>query len=97
MVNGERRTETFRTDKDAKKYLNKVRGDQDAGLVIDPHGAERLFGEYAADWLDHRLVKGRPLTPATRQGYKAVLRRNIRPHFGNTKLRQITPERVRAW
>jgi len=31
------------------------------------------------------------------QGYEALLRRNIRPHFGRTKLRQITPERVREW
>jgi len=32
-----------------------------------PEGGERVFGEYAADWLETRLVKGRPLTPMTRQ------------------------------
>src|ERR1017187_6411983 len=97
LVNGKRRTDTFRTEKDAKSRLKKVHADELAGLVIDPKGGERVFGEYAADWLETRLVKGRPLTPMTRQGYEALLRRNIRPHFGRTKLRQITPERVREW
>ncbi len=46
---------------------------------------------------DDRLVKGRPLTPATRFGYEGLLRRNLRADFGKTKLRQITPERVRTW
>jgi integrase len=97
LVNGKRRTDTFRTEKDAKSRLKKIHADELAGLVIDPKGGERVFGEYAADWLETRLVKGRPLTPMTRQGYEALLRRNIRPHFGRTKLRQITPERVREW
>jgi integrase len=42
-------------------------------------------------------VKGRPLSPATRQGYRALLRRHLGPAFGGMKLRQITPERIRRW
>ena len=97
LVNGKRRIDTFRTEKDAKSRLKKVHADELAGLVIDPKGGERAFGEYAAGWLETRLVKGLPLKPTTRQGYEALLRRNIRPHFARTKLRQITPERVREW
>jgi integrase len=96
-VNGERRTERFRFEKDAKAYLTKIRGDALAGLILDPRGGERLFGAYAEEWLEHRLVKGRPLTLATRQGYEALLRRNLRPAFGKTMLRQITPNVVRKW
>jgi integrase len=40
---------------------------------------------------------GRPLTPATLHGYTGLLRRHLKPAFGHTKLRQITPERVRVW
>jgi integrase len=97
VVNGKRRTNTFRTEKDAKSRLKKIQADELAGLVIDPKGGERLFGEYAAQWLETRLVKGHPLALYTRQGYEGLLRRNIREHFGSTKLRQITPERVRTW
>jgi hypothetical protein len=48
-------------------------------LITNPRGGERFLGDYADQWLEHRLVKGRALTPATRQGYEALLRRNIRP------------------
>jgi len=72
LVNGKRRIDTFRTEKDAKSRLKRVHADELAGLVIDPKGGERVFGEYAADWLETRLVKGRPLTPMTRQGYEAL-------------------------
>lgn len=97
MVNGKHRTKTFRSWDDATRYRKKIESDELAGLVVDPKGGERLFGPYADAWLEHRLVKGKPLTPATLQGYKALLRRHLRPAFGSTKLRQITPERVRKW
>jgi integrase len=96
-VNGVQRKKTFRRESDAKQYLNKVRADEISGLVMDPRGGERFFGTYATQWLDHRLVKGRLLTPYTKQGYLALLRRNINPTFEKTRLRQITPEQVRRW
>lgn len=97
IVDGKHYTRTFRRLDDARSYRRKVEGDELAGLVVDPRGGERLFGKYADEWLAHRLVRGRPLTPATRQGYEALLRRNLRPHFEKTKLRQVTSERVRRW
>ncbi len=96
-VNGTQRTKTFRTYEDARSFRLKVEGDELAGLVNGPKGGERIFGDYADSWVRHRLVKGRPLTPATVQGYRALLRRHLKPAFGATRLRQITPERVRRW
>src|SRR5580704_4274126 len=96
-VNGIQRTRTFRKHEDAKAFRRKVEGDELAGLVNDPSGGERLFADYADAWVRQRLVKGRPLTPATVQGYRALLRRHLNPAFGLTRLRQITPERVREW
>ncbi len=95
--NGKHRMKTFRTFEDARAYKKKMEGEQLAGLFVDPRGGERLFGPCADSWLEHRLVRGRPLTPATKQGYRGVLRRHLHPEFGGTKLRQITPERVRLW
>jgi len=96
-VNGKQRKKTFRSLKDARKYRTQVQADENRGLIIDPQGGERLFGPYADEWLTHRLVKGEPLTPMTRQGYEKLLRRNIDPFFDKTRLRQITPETVRKW
>jgi len=95
--NGRHRMKTFRTFDDAKAYKKKVEGEELAGLVVDPKGGERVFETFADAWLEQRLVRGRPLTPATRQGYQAVLRRHLNPEFGGTRLRQVTPERVRSW
>ena len=95
--NWQQLTKTFRLRSDATAFKRKVDGDELAGLVTNRRAEKRLFGSYADAWLEHRLVKGRPLTPATRQGYKALLRRHLKPAFGQTKLRQITPEAVRLW
>jgi integrase len=97
VVNGIEHSDSFRSRSDAESRLTRVRADELAGLIPNPRGGERLLGEYADQWLDDRLVKGKPLTPATRFGYEGLLRRNLRPTFGKTKLRQITPERVRTW
>jgi len=96
-VNGIQRTRTFRTREDANGFRRKMEGEDLAGLVNDPKGGERLFGNFAEVWVRQRLVKGRPLTASTAQGYRAVLRRHLNPAFGATRLRQITPERVRQW
>ena len=90
-------SKTFRSYDDAKAFRKKVEADELAGLVTDPTAGERRFGSYAENWIEHRLVKGRPLSPATRQGYRALLRRHLGPAFGGVKLRQITPERIRRW
>ncbi len=42
-------------------------------------------------------MKAEPITPASRAGSEAFLRRDIAPVLGKTKLGQITPERVRRW
>ena len=97
IVNGIEHSDSFRDEDDAKARLTLVRAEELAGLIPNPKGGERLFGKYADQWLKDRLVKGRPLTPATRFGYEGLLRRNLKPAFGQTKLRQITPERVRTW
>lgn len=96
-VNGKEVSDSFRNRSDAKARLTGVQAEELAGLIPNPRGGERLFGKYSAQWLDDRLVKGKPLTPATRFGYEGLLRRNLLPTFGETKLRQITSERVRTW
>lgn len=96
-VDGVVRNKTFRLRGDADAYKRKVEGDELAGLIVDPRGGERAFGPYATAWIDTRLAKGRPLTPATRQGYKGLLRRHLNPAFEKAALRKITPERVRVW
>lgn len=87
----------FATKADADAYLATVRADLQRGVWTDPTGAEVAFLPYAEKWIASRLVKGHPLTPATRQGYRALLRRNLEPTLARAQLGKITPERVREW
>ncbi len=97
MVNGKHRRETFHKKAEADAFVTSLHSAKNAGKVIDPRRGEGLFGEYADQWIDSRLVKGKPLTPATRQGYRALMRRHLTPAFGETKLNQINKDSVRKW
>jgi integrase len=88
--------DTFKAKADALAYLATAETDVRRGAWVDLT-AKLVFGPYATKWIETRLARGRPLTPATRQGYRALMRRNIEPTFGKTQLRRITPERVREW
>jgi len=97
LPDGTQRKRTFKRRADADNYRRKVEGDDLAGLVIDPNSGEVRFKGYADRWIQTRLVKGAPLSPSTKQGYRALLRRNLIPHLGSMPLRKITPEVVRDW
>jgi integrase len=90
-------SETFKRHKDAEALLCQVEVDERRGAVLDPSRARERFSDYAAHWLTHRTVKGRPLSPSTRRGYEGLLRRNLLPAFAGTAIGDITPEWVRDW
>jgi integrase len=96
-VNGKEVSDSFRSERDAKSRKKVVEAEELNGVIPNPRGGERLLGGYAERWLETRKVKNKPLTPATLFGYEGLLRRNILPTFGETKLRQITAEHVRTW
>lgn len=96
-VNGEQRKKSFRRRADADAYRRTVEGDELAGAVVDPRAGSATLAAYAEGWLSTRLVRGRPLTPATVSGYRGLLRRHILDDLGPVQLRAITPARVREW
>ena len=96
LPDGTHRKRTFRTKDDARNYVKKLGGDEIAGLVIDPNAGEISLDKYIESWFITRLVKGRPLSPATLQGYRALYRRNLEP-LGALALNKITVEVVRTW
>lgn len=77
----------------------KARAEADTfdGVAVDPRSGARGLNEYFATWLPSRLVKGRPLAPATRVGYERLWSRAIAPTIGKRQLRAIKPETVRDW
>jgi integrase len=79
------------------RFLLADQADIKLGVWMDPHAGDVTFGEYSETWLTTSLVRGRALSPATLQGYRGLLRRNLLPRFKTTPLRDITPEAVRSW
>ena len=67
------------------------------GTAIDPRRSARTLNDYFDEWLRCRLVKGRPLTPSTRYGYRCLWKRHVEPTIGRRKLRDVRSETIRRW
>lgn len=87
----------FSTVDAARAHKIRVEADALDGTVFDPRAGTRTLDAYVESWLSTRLVKGRPLTPATRLGYERLYRRNIAGRLGGRQLRALRPETVRTW
>lgn len=88
---------TFDTAMDARAWLKSVRSDMARGRWTPAEADPTTFTAYSTRWLDSRLVRGRPLKPRTAEHYRSLLTRLILPTFGSMRLREITPDRIRAW
>ncbi len=89
--------ETFKRRQDAENRVCQIEAERLKGPVADPRrGREKLI-EFAERWLEARTVKGKPLAPMTKQGYRGLLHRNIEPTIGGYALADITPAVVREW
>lgn len=82
---------------DADARRKQVEADEHGGVVIDPRAGRITVGDYFDRWLEERLVKGRPLTPSTRIGYRRLYTRNIADALGPKAIRSLRPDTVRSW
>jgi len=96
-INGRTDARPFRTLVAARDFRTRIEADALDGVVVDPRAGTRTLDNYFGSWVATRLVKGRPLTPATRLGYERLYRRNIATQLGGRQLRSIRPETVRTW
>jgi len=94
---GVRHARSFATRGDASRYLADMRVDLDRGDWVDPKAGVLQFQTYAAEWLERRRVKGRPLSPRTRERYESLLRVRINPTLGKRQLRFLDSASIRSW
>ena len=92
-------TKTFRLRSDATAFKRKIDGDELAGLVTNRRGGESgSSATTPTPGSNTDLVKGRPLTPATRQGYNGTAatapQACVRPA---PSCGRSLPKRVRLW
>jgi integrase len=83
---------TFDTEKRALREAIEAEADVRAGRVGDPQRAKITLRTYVEQWLVHHVME-----ETTKEGYVYLLNRYILPELGDIRLRDLDPERVRAW
>lgn len=87
------RGKTFRTKREAERFLERVGADIQRGDWIDPQAARTTFDAWARDWLATTVH----LREGTKAGYESLLDNHILPAFGSTPVGRIDKLAVKAW
>ncbi len=90
---GKERSRTFRTKKEAERYVRSQQTSIDAGTWIDPAAGRVTLTAWANEW--QRTVVH--LRPKTRKIYADNLRLHVLPALGEQELAKLTPSMLRAW
>jgi len=83
---------TFTRKSDAVRWLVLKEAEIKRGDWIDPDRGSVLFGDYAEQWLQDRVLKVRTLDL-----YRALLRNHLLPTFGAVSMADIDEAAVRRW
>ena len=83
---------TFARKAEAVRWLALKEAEISRGDWIDPEHAGVLFGNYAEQWLQDRVLKVR-----TADLYHSLLRNHLLPAFRDVRLNDIDEAAVRRW
>jgi integrase len=83
---------TFARKSDAVRWLALKEAEIKRGDWIDPDRGSVLFGDYAEQWLQDRVLKVR-----TMDLYRGLLRNHLLPTFGAVSMADIDEAAVRRW
>lgn len=90
---GQERSKTFRTKKEAERYERAHFAALDAGTWVDPRAGRITLEEWATEW--RRTIVH--LRPKTVSAYDSNLRNHILPELGHHELARLRPPVLRAW
>ena len=92
-TDGNERSRTFRTKKEAERYERTQLTAIEHGLWIDPRAGKVTLEAWATEW--QRTVVH--LRASTQRIYGANLRNHILPELGDVELGKLSPSMLRAW
>jgi integrase len=84
--------QTFARKADAVRWLALKEAEISRGDWIDPEHQGVLFGSYAEQWMQDRVLKAR-----TAELYRGLLRNHLLPAFGAVRLSDTDEAGVRRW
>ena len=90
---GQERSKTFRTKKEAERYERARFAPLDAGTWVDPRAGRITLEEWVTEW--RRTIVH--LRPKTVSAYDSNLRNHILPALGHHELARLRPPILRAW
>ncbi|WP_055478094.1 tyrosine-type recombinase/integrase [Sphaerimonospora mesophila] len=82
----------FERKADAEKKASAMEADVSRGDYIDPKAGKALFADFAARWLDSRIVD-----PSTKIRYEYIYRLHVAPSFDRRQVKSILPSHIQAW
>jgi integrase len=90
---GKERSQTFTTERAAKRFLTTVEHSKLAGSYVDPKRGKLTVGEWGKGWLAGRV----DLKPKTAAGYASLWTTQIMPTWENVPLVAVTNADVAEW
>lgn len=94
-TDGEKRlTTTKKRRKDADEWLTAMKSDRNAGGVVNVNAEHAKMSTYLTEWLENAA---RPtIANSTYYRYRAAVRSQLVPTFGDTKLKDLAPNQIRS-
>ena len=92
-INSKQCSKTFKSKREAEIFERKVRTDLMQGIWTNPKDSEFILESIWNDWLGSK----QNLKEKTKEDYRSLWEVHIKPHFGNVKLKSLTPKRLQSW
>jgi integrase len=89
---GRQRSKTFRTKKEATKFLAEIELTKSQGAYVAPNAGRMLFGEHAERWM---TTWNTEVTTAARD--QSIMRTHVLPAWGAVPLGKIDEIGLQAW
>jgi hypothetical protein len=89
---GRQSTKTFKTKREAVRFLAEIDAARNKGLYVDPHAGRVKLADFLARWVAGRHHE---LTTAARD--QSIMRTHVAPRWGETPLVKIDHSSVQAW
>ncbi|MGI8429528.1 MAG: N-terminal phage integrase SAM-like domain-containing protein, partial [Solirubrobacteraceae bacterium] len=84
------------TKRTAEAWLRSVLDDARRGTLPGLVRTGATFTDAAAEWLRY-VEHDRGRKPSTLEGYRAIVRSQLLPAFGEARLESITPAMIESW
>jgi integrase len=90
---GTRRTKSFATRTEAKRFVSEVEHTKNQGTYLDPKAGRTPYREVAEEWFRTTVH----VKPRTLRGYRRLLDDRLLPKFGEQPVSSITRKAIRSY